>query len=88
MSDIFIFAPAQERGYNSKRCGQNKMETATQTETRASGAYKQRLFDGFDSATFDRRMAKPDTITIGELRRMDALAHFEDKQLIELIRSI
>lgn len=25
------------------------METATQTETRASGAYKQRLLDGFDS---------------------------------------
>ena len=43
---------------------------------------------GLPSATFDRRMAKPDTITIGELRRMDALAHFEDKQLIELIRSI
>ena len=42
---------------------------------------------GLPSATFDRRMARPDTITIGELRRMDQLAHFGDELLLELIRN-
>ena len=41
---------------------------------------------GISPATFDRRMRDPDTITIGELRRMDQLAHFNDAQLLDLVR--
>lgn len=41
---------------------------------------------GISPATFDRRMKNPDTITIGELRRMDQLAHFNDAQLLKLVR--
>lgn len=37
-------------------------------------------------ATFSRRMKDPDSITIGELRRLDQLARFRDEQLLELIR--
>lgn len=37
-------------------------------------------------ATFSRRMKDPDSITIGELRRMDQLAHFNDAQLLKLVR--
>ena len=43
---------------------------------------------GIPPATFDRRMRRPDTITIGELRRMDQLARFEDKDLLALIRGL
>ena len=32
------------------------------------------------------KIHRPDTITIGELRRMDQLARFEDKDLLALIR--
>lgn len=42
---------------------------------------------GMSPATFDRRMASPDTITIGELRRMDELAHFPDEVILQLIRN-
>lgn len=45
----------------------------------------QRL-SGISKRTFDRRMANPDSITIAELRRLDQLARFEDKDLIKLIR--
>lgn len=41
---------------------------------------------GISPATFDRRMRDPDTITLGELRRMDQLAHFEDKVLLALVK--
>lgn len=37
-------------------------------------------------ATFSRRKKEPDSITIGELRRLDQLARFRDEQLLELIR--
>ena len=41
---------------------------------------------GMSPATFDRRMKNPDTITIGELRQMDAVAHFKEEMLLDLIR--
>lgn len=41
---------------------------------------------GISPATFDRRMRDPDTITLGELRRMDQLAHFDDKVLLALVK--
>lgn len=42
---------------------------------------------GMSPATFSRRMADPDTITIGELRRIDQLARFEDADLLKIVRS-
>ena len=36
--------------------------------------------------TFSRRMENPDSLTIGELRRIDRTAHIEDGELIKLIR--
>jgi len=36
--------------------------------------------------TFARRMEDPDTLTLGELRRIDRTAHISDDQLIKLIR--
>lgn len=41
---------------------------------------------GLTPRTFERRMANPDTFTIGELRQLDRLAHFPDAELIKLIR--
>ncbi len=41
---------------------------------------------GLSPATFDRRMADIDTITIGELRSMDEAANFPDDVLLYLIR--
>ena len=37
-------------------------------------------------ATFARRIRDPDSITLGELRRIDRTAHIEDRELIKLIR--
>ena len=36
--------------------------------------------------TFARRIRNPDTITVGELRRIDRTAHIDDRELIALIR--
>ncbi len=41
---------------------------------------------GMPPATFTRRMANPDSLTIGELRRLDDLAGFRDDQLLDLVR--
>ena len=51
------------------------METATQTETRSSGAYKQRLFDGFDSRYLLYRL-KP--VNIRECRKNLIFTGFSD----------
>lgn len=52
------------------------------------GLTRERLqkMSGIPPATFARRMANPDSITIAELRRLDQLAKFRDDQLIELVR--
>ncbi len=42
---------------------------------------------GWSASTYKRRMADPDTITIGELRRADNLVHFPDKVILDLVRS-
>lgn len=42
---------------------------------------------GIPSATFDRRMAHPDTITLGELRIMASVAGLKDDQIIQLVRT-
>ena len=47
---------------------------------------KLQKLSGIPSATFTRRMKNPDDITLAELRRLDQLAHFDDTQLIGLIR--
>lgn len=47
---------------------------------------KLQKMSGIPPATFARRMANPDSITIAELRRLDQLAKFRDDQLIELVR--
>ncbi len=47
---------------------------------------KLQKLSGLSPSTFDRRMKRPDTITIGELRRLDGLAHFPDQVLIDLVR--
>ena len=47
---------------------------------------KFQLLTGMSPATFDRRMRNPDTITIGELRQMDGVVHFETEMLLDLIR--
>ena len=54
----------------------------------AQGLTKIKLqkLSGMSPATFDRRMANPDDITIGELRQIDGLIHFEDEVLVDLIR--
>lgn len=53
-----------------------------------NGLTRDRLqkMSGMPPATFSRRMKDPDSITIGELRRLDQLAKFRDDQLIELVR--
>lgn len=53
-----------------------------------NGLSRDRLqkMSGMPPATFSRRMKDPDSITIGELRRLDQLARFRDEQLLELIR--
>lgn len=53
-----------------------------------NGLTRDRLqkMSGMPPATFSRRMKDPDSITIGELRRLDQLAKFRDDQLLELIR--
>lgn len=53
-----------------------------------NGLTRDRLqkMSGMPPATFSRRMKNPDSITIGELRRLDQLAKFRDDQLIELVR--
>lgn len=48
---------------------------------------KLQALSGIPSATFTRRMKNPDDITLAELRRLDQLAHFDDTQLIGLIRN-
>ena len=48
---------------------------------------KFRKLSGMSQSTFDRRMKDPDRITLGELRRFDQLAHFEDSELVSLVRS-
>lgn len=52
------------------------------------GLTRERLqkMSGIPPATFARRMANPDSITIAELRRLDQLAHFEDKVLLALVK--
>ena len=47
---------------------------------------KLQKMSGIPPATFARRMANPDSITIAELRRLDQLAHFEDKVLLALVK--
>lgn len=42
---------------------------------------------GLPPATFDRRMSRPDTITIGELRVMANVAGLTDDQIIQLVRA-
>lgn len=46
-----------------------------------------RRMSGMSRSTFERRMRDPNTLTIDELRRLDQIAHFEDAELIRLIRS-
>ena len=36
--------------------------------------------------TFARRIRDPDSITVGELRRIDRTAHLRDEEIIALIR--
>lgn len=36
--------------------------------------------------TFYRRIRDPDSLTVGELRRIDRTAHIEDNDLLNLIR--
>ena len=42
---------------------------------------------GITPATFDRRMKRPDTITLGELRVMANVADMTDDQIIQLVRA-
>lgn len=42
---------------------------------------------GIPPATFDRRMKRPDTITLGELRVMANVADMTDDQIIQLVRA-
>lgn len=42
---------------------------------------------GMSPATFSRRLADPDSLTIRELRRIDQLARFDDSELLRLVRS-
>lgn len=42
---------------------------------------------GIPPATFDRRMKRPDTITLGELRVMSSVAGMTDEQIVKLVRN-
>jgi len=42
---------------------------------------------GIQSATFDRRMKRPDTITLGEIRVMSSVAGMTDEQIVKLVRN-
>ena len=42
---------------------------------------------GWSRSTYDRRMARPDTLTRGELRRADHLLEFPDEVVVGLARS-
>lgn len=53
-----------------------------------NGLNRERLqkLSGIPPATFSRRMKNPDSITIGELRRLDELANIGDEKLLQIIR--
>lgn len=42
---------------------------------------------GWSRSTYDRRMARPDTLTRGEIRRADYLLKFPDEVVVKLARS-
>ena len=42
---------------------------------------------GWSRSTYDRRMARPDTLTRGEIRRADYLLGFPDGVVVKLARS-
>ena len=42
---------------------------------------------GWSRSTYDRRMARPDTLTRGEIRRADYLLGFPDEIVVKLARS-
>lgn len=58
-------------------------------KAKSNGLSREKLqrLSGIAPATFSRRMASPDSITIGELRRLDQLANFTDQDIIKLVRS-
>ena len=66
VSPLFYLRRRKKEAIIASVAGRTKWETATQTGTRASGAYKQRLFDGFDSRYLLYR-AKP--VNIREIRK-------------------